>query len=169
MMIRIYCFAAVNNFAGTFKTPKIGLINTVPIRIKTMEMTAPRISAIANDFLTLFVSPAPNFCAVMIANPFASPNKNPTIKLLIVVVAPTAANDCSPRKLPTILVSARLYVSCNKFPKNTGIANPKINVEILPFVRSFIIDPPLSVICHPDRPQLCFLHQYLCRIVIYLP
>ena len=54
-----------------------------------MEMTAPRISAIANDFLTLFVSPAPNFCAVMIANPFASPNKNPTIKLLIVVVAPT--------------------------------------------------------------------------------
>ena len=149
-MIKIYCFAAINNFDGTFKNPKIGLINTVPIKIKTIEMIAPNMIAIANDFLTLFVSPAPNFCAVMIANPFASPSKNPTIKLLIVVVAPTAASDCSPRKLPTILVSARLYVSCNKFPKNTGIANPKINVEILPFVRSFIIDPPLSVVFHLD-------------------
>ena len=158
IMISIYCFASINNLPGTFKNPKIGLINTVPIKIKIAETITPNTSAITNDLRTLFLSPAPNFCAVMIANPLARPNKKPTIKLLIVVVAPTAASDRSPRKLPTILVSARLYVSCNKFPKNTGIANPKINVEIFPFVKSFIIDPPLSVIFHLHRSQLSFLH-----------
>lgn len=120
----IYCLDAAYSFCGTFKKFKIGLIKIVPARIITIEITAPNMIAIANDFLTLFVSPAPNFCAVMIANPLANPNKNPTIRLLIVVVAPTAASACSPRKVPTILVSARLYVSCNKFPKNTGIAKP---------------------------------------------
>ena len=104
IMISIYCFASVNNLPGTFKNPKLGLINTVPIKIKIAETITPNTSAIANDLRTLFLSPAPNFCAVMIANPLARPNKKPTIKLLIVVVAPTAASDRSPRKLPTILV-----------------------------------------------------------------
>ena len=75
IMISIYCFASINNLPGTFKNPKIGLINTVPIKIKIAETITPNTSAIANDLRTLFLSPAPNFCAVMIANPLARPNK----------------------------------------------------------------------------------------------
>ena len=34
----------------------------------------------------------------------------------------------------------------------------KKHFEIFPFVRSFMIDPPLSVIFHLHRSQLSFLH-----------
>lgn len=49
-MISIYCFASINNLPGTFKNPKIGLINTVPIKIKIAETITPNTSAIAMIF-----------------------------------------------------------------------------------------------------------------------
>ena len=68
----------------------------------------------------------------------ASPSRNPIIRLLTVLVEPTAASASSPRKEPTILVSARLYVSCNRFARKIGNAKDKISEDGLPFVKSFI-------------------------------
>ena len=72
------------------------------------------------------------------ANPFARPIRKPMIRPLKGLVAPTAASASSLRKLPTIRVSARLYVSCKRFPRNTGSAKDRINVEGFPFVKSFM-------------------------------
>ena len=95
--------------------------------------------AVAKDFLTALISFAPNFCAVTIAKPLDSPSRKPIIRLLNVVVAPTAASIFSPRNVPTILVSTILYVNCNRFARNIGSANVSINTDGFPLVRSFIV------------------------------
>ena len=70
------------------------------------------------------------------ANPLAKPIKKPIIRLLSVVVAPTAASEFSPRYDPTILVSTILYVSWSIFAINIGMANASMSLDGFPFVRS---------------------------------
>ena len=80
------------------------------------------------------------------AKPLDRPRRKPIIRLLSVVVAPTAASIFSPRNVPTILVSTILYVSCKRFARNTGNANDNIRTDGFPFVRSFIIQLFLTLI-----------------------
>ena len=45
---------------------------------------------------------------IIIENPFVSPVRKPISRVLIAVLAPTAARAFSPKVLPTILVSVKL-------------------------------------------------------------
>ena len=46
---------------------------------------------------------------------------------MIMLVDPTAARASEPKVLPTIIESARVYNSWNRFPMITGIANFRID------------------------------------------
>ena len=137
-IITIYDRAVVYNTSGTFKNCRICFKNSSPAAVSRIEMPVPIISDAANDFLTPAISFAPYRCAVIMAKPLASPSKNPIIRLLSVLVAPTAASASSPKKDPTIRVSTRLYVSCNRLAKNIGIAKDRISCDGFPFVKSFM-------------------------------
>ena len=113
----MYAPASPYRLCGTFKNPKSVFLNIIPRTVSTIDIPVPRSIDAAKDFFIPFISFAPNLCAVIIANPLASPSRNPIIRLLTVLVEPTAASASSPRKEPTILVSARLYVSCNRFAR----------------------------------------------------
>ena len=108
MMITIYPFATGTRCFGTFKKCKIGFKNSSPAIVNKMDIPVPITSDIAKDFFISAMFFAPNFCAVIIANPLDNPSKNPMIRPLSVLVAPTAASASSPRNEPTILVSTRL-------------------------------------------------------------
>ena len=72
---------------------------------------------------------------IFMANPLAKPIKKPIIRLLSVVVAPTAASEFSPRYDPTILVSTILYVSWSIFAINIGMANASMSLEVFKCIK----------------------------------
>ena len=135
----IYALASPDKSCGILRNLSIGQRNISPAAVIIRAIETPSISAAAKDFFTAFISLAPNFCAVTMAKPLDSPRRKPIIRLLSVVVEPTAASIFSPRNVPTILVSTILYVSCKRFARNTGNANDNIRTDGFPFVRSFII------------------------------
>ena len=51
---------------------------------------------------------SPNFCATGMAKPLHTPRQKPMIIKLMDPVEPTAASACTPRHLPTMMVSAIL-------------------------------------------------------------
>ena len=138
MITDTYCVAVCSRFSGTFRNLRIGCKNTSPPIVSTTAANRPSTRELPKDLRNLSISFAPKHCAEIIAKPLHIPIRNCTIRLLSVVVAPTAARALSPRKVPTMRVSARLYVSCNKLAKKIGRANVSIKTDGLPLVRSFI-------------------------------
>ena len=100
--------AVFSRFSGTFRNLRIGCKNTSPPIVSTTAANRPSTRELPKDLRNLSISFAPKHCAEIIAKPLHIPIRNCTIRLLSVVVAPTAARALSPRKVPTMRVSARL-------------------------------------------------------------
>ena len=106
MITDTYCVAVFSRFSGTFRNLRIGCKNTSPPSVSTTAANRPSTRELPKDLRNLSISFAPKHCAEIIAKPLHIPIRNCTIRLLSVVVAPTAARALSPRKVPTIRVSA---------------------------------------------------------------
>ena len=84
--------------------------------------------------------------------PMHSPSRIEVKNVISVYDDPTAARASAPRNLPTITVSAILYVCCRRFPAIRGRENNIIFFVTGPFVKSMLISlPPFPVASHPRR------------------
>ena len=137
-MITINTRASAKISAGVCINRSNGSMNTKLIIVKIIDMIIPATILVAYDWRTPFISPAPKRCAVMIDIPELNPCTKPITKNWIAPVAPTAANDVTPKVCPTTNVSEILYICCTKYPITNGIVNMTINLSGLPFVKSFI-------------------------------
>ena len=120
----ISCGVSINTSNGFNKNmDKIVNINVVKIPISMDPATA---------FFILCVSPEPNALAITIEKPAPKLIEKPTSNSKIEAVAPTAANEFSPRTCPTIAVSTALYNCWKQF---------EIKIGIMKIIRFFKIGP----------------------------
>ncbi|KAF5073983.1 hypothetical protein DSECCO2_185840 [anaerobic digester metagenome] len=90
------------------------------------------------DRLTLAISLAPKYWAMMMVEPEAMPMIKETSMKISGNEAPTAASASLPRNLPTMMLSVTLYNCWKTLPKSMGVANLRINPAGRPVVRSCI-------------------------------
>ena len=81
---------AASNGASTVRTMLVAAVSTVPV---------------ATERRTAGPSPAPNACAVGIANPVVMPHAKPRSRNRRLPVAPTAARASTPSTRPTTIAS----------------------------------------------------------------
>ena len=97
--------------------------------------------------------------------PMHSPSRIEVKNVISVYDDPTAARASAPRNLPTITVSAILYVCCRRFPAIKGRENNIIFFVTGPFVKSMLISlPPFPVASHPHVFILKFILNQILRI-----
>ena len=151
-MTRKYEHASGRRSSGVFKARSSGFKKPTDSSVSTTIVPALKTTVPAIAFFMLFLSPEPKKRAVTIAKPFVMPIKKPMTNELSELVAPTAASAFSPRKLPTMRVSVRLYTCWNSCPMSSGIANCKISRVGFPFVISFMYFYPLAKKLVPKNP-----------------
>ena len=151
--MRRYRTAMGRMSAGTCNSRSRGVASRTQSRENATENAVPAMAAVETCRSTSLWSPAPN--AVLTRMP--APRHMPLMKRMASVISgldvPTAARASSPTNLPTMMLSAALYVSWNKLPSTRGMVNLTSSGVIAPVVMSFVMG------CFPLFP----LSHKLCR------
>ena len=105
-------------------------------------------------------SPAPNFCAINMENPWANPCVTPRVSQFSQSTAPRAARASTPRTFPTTAVSTTVYICWKIFPAISGRENRISILQGFPSVWTFVFcsiaflcpTPAFSARANPTLP-----------------
>ena len=130
--MRRYSAASSSISAGVPIRRIIGSAVSRPSTVSSAPMATLSTSAVCTWRSTASASWAPQLWAMTTPAPLHRPTNRPTNRLTKELVAPTAASALVPTKLPTIRVSAVLYICWNSVPNQMGRKNSSSCLGMLP-------------------------------------